>query len=184
MSPGGFADPEVRARAAEARKLKAEERRQRKARPDRAPSGRRLPISKVQVQHGVSAVIIGIDAGLAYLAPDLWVTDPIPENSDRLTEREIAMLTEAFSDEAMKHPRVLRFLAQLTSITDRMGIAGALMLVALPRLARRGMLPRAFVPVLRDLLGAATAAEFNVPPAAPAPQPPQQEEPGPNREAA
>ena len=86
--PGGFADPEVRARAAEARRLKAEERRQKKARPDGKPSGRRLPISKVQVQHGVSAVIIGIDAGLAYLAP---VSDD-PEISHLLADVDVQAL--------------------------------------------------------------------------------------------
>lgn len=181
--PGGFADPEVRARAAEARKLKAEERRQKKAKPDGKPTGRRLPISKVQVQHGVSAVIIGVDAGLAYLAPDLWVTDEVDyRNSDRLTQREIEMLTEAFSDEAMKHPRVLRFLANLTSVTDRLGIAGVLMMVALPRLARRGMLPKFAVPILRDLLGAATEAE--IPPTPPEPEVQNPGEAGPDREAA
>lgn len=184
MSGRGFADPEVRARAAESRRLKAEERRQKKAKPDGKPSRARIPISKAQVQHGVSAVVIGIDAGLAYLVPDLWVTSSIPEQSDRLTEREIQMLTEAFSDEAMKHPRVLRFLANLTSLTDRLGIAGVCLMIALPRLARRGMIPRQFIPVLRDLLGTATEAQIPNEPEIPQTEPQNPGEAEPNREAA
>lgn len=187
MSERGFASwtPEQRAEAqrksAETRARKAEERRQKKAgRADRSP--RRLPISIVQVRHGVHAVIVGIDAGLNYLAPDLWVSG-YPDLGDRLTDKEIELLTEAFSDEAMKHPRVLRFLAQLTSVTDRMGIAGVLLMIALPRLARRGMMPTWATPILRDILGTMTEAE--VPPTQPEPPPPpQNEEAGPDREAA
>jgi hypothetical protein len=178
----GFADPEVRRKAQEARKLKNEERRQRKGTADKAPSRSRVPISKLQVQHGVRAVVVGVDAGLAYLVPELWVTDPNPEQSDRLTEREVEMLTVAFSDEAMKHPGVLRFLANLTAYTDRLGIAGVLLLIALPRLARRGMLPAFLTPMLRDLIGTASGAE--VPEAPPVPEPQNPQEAGPDREAA
>ncbi len=144
---------------------------QREAKPRRTPS-----ISKRQVEHGIAALVTGIDAGLAYLIPQNWVTP-----DDRLNEQEVAILTEAFSTEAMKSPRALRFFAALTDLTGRLGILGALMIVALPRLTRRGLIPRQWVPILRDLIGAASAKEAEAPPE---PEIPVREEPSPDREAA
>src|SRR5437016_3470396 len=138
--PGGFADPEVRARAAEARARKKAEKDARKAQREAKPS-RKIGISKSQVKDGIGLIIVGVDAALAYGAPQLWVT---PE--DRLNEQEVELLTEAFSTEAMKSQRALRFLTSLTAFSGRLGIAGALMIVALPRLMRRGMIPEAWVP--------------------------------------
>ena len=90
----GFADPEVRARAAETRARKAEEKRQRSGKKDKTPT-RRLSISKVQVQHGVGAVIVGVDAALAYLFPTAWVTDnAFPENSEFDRGRQIGQSTD------------------------------------------------------------------------------------------
>jgi hypothetical protein len=178
--------PEQRAEAVrkskETRDRKRAEKDARKAGREAAPR-RPSPVSKAQVKHALSAVIVGIDGALAYFAPQSWVT---PE--DRLNEREVEILTEAFSTEAMKSARALRFLAALSNLTGQLGVVGALLLVALPRLTRRGLIPRQWVPVLRDLLGAATAKDVQAPEAFEkafdnaAPEPP--EEPGPDRAAA
>ncbi len=171
--------PEQRAeavrKAQETRERKRAEKDARKAGREAKP--RRTPsISRKQVEHGIAALITGLDAAAAYLDPKNWVTP-----DDRLNEQEVAILTEAFSTEAMKSPRALRFFAALTDLTGRLGILGALMIVALPRLVRRGLIPRQWVPVLRDLIGAASAKEAE-PPAEP--EIPAREEPSPDREAA
>jgi hypothetical protein len=169
----------AQAKAKETRDRKRAEKDARKAGREAAPR-RPSPVSKAQVKHALSAVIVGIDGALAYFAPQSWVT---PE--DRLNEREVEILTEAFSTEAMKSARALRFLAALSNLTGQLGVLGALMIVALPRLTRRGLIPRQWVPILRDLLGAATSQNVEAPPA-PEEEPPAPlvEEPGPDRAAA
>lgn len=171
--------PEQRAenvrKAQETRERKRAERDAKKAAREARPTRRGL--SKVQVKNGVTLIVVGLDAAFAYGAPKLWVT---PE--DRLNEQEVELLAEAFSTEAVKSARAMRLLAMLTDFSGRLGIAGALMIVALPRLIRRGLIPEPWVPVIRKLIGAATAKETEE--AAPEPEIPPREEPAPDRQAA
>lgn len=68
-----------------------------------------------------------------------------PFRADALDEREMTLLADALAAEAMSSERVLRWLTAAAGISPHFLLIQACVTIAIPRLARRGVLPRAAV---------------------------------------
>ncbi len=185
-----FRDLTPEQRAENVRKSKETRERNRAARDSRKAGREAAPkrqasfwppgLTKAKVTRVMHATVVGLDAGLAILTPDLWLTP-----ADRLNEDEANLLAVALSEEAARHPAALRVLNEITKYGQRAGIIGALLIIAIPRLQRRGLIPGFLVTILTDVAGAATAQDIE--PHADTPAEPEiapREEPGPDRAAA
>ena len=60
---------------------------------------------------------------------------------DALDEREMDVLADALSQEAMSSDRIMRWMTTASKVTPHIALASALVAIAVPRLQRRGILP-------------------------------------------
>lgn len=71
---------------------------------------------------------------------------------DQLGADEVKMLTDAIVGTALKYPKVARRMEQAAVASDLAAIPTALLLIALPRLVKRGMVPRTLATTVSPLL--------------------------------
>ena len=178
--PGRVLSKEDLEKMAEGRRRSQERKRQQKEGAASAQPKRAGLVKRADVNRAMLACVAMADVGLAYAAPQLWVT---PE--DRLTEKEMALLAAALSDEVVKHPLAMRLLERIYDAGQKAGIIGAVIIIALPRLHRRGLIPNFLIPVIQATVDEETLrrAAQEVAQAANEPEIPRAEE-TPQREAA
>jgi hypothetical protein len=127
--------------------------------PNRPPSWPGA-LSKAKIQRVMLATVVGIDGGLSiannYTRGHFWEQGE-PPLGDRLTVEEIALLANASAEEAARHPRLLRVIDRIVRLGGQAGFAGALVIVAIPRLTRRHILPAGLQMFIENLLTAASA---------------------------
>ena len=99
-------------------------------RPTRGRPRGRMSTALVKQQ---CATLVGLaNLGVVYLARD-----------DALSEPEMALLSDAVADEAMSSERIMRWLSTAGKVTPHIALAGACVTIAIPRLQRRGLFPKA-----------------------------------------
>lgn len=123
----------------------------RERRPARATSN----VSKTQYKQSIALAISGSqNLFFAFIAPELA--------EDALQHDEIAMLADALTDEITASPRLVKF---ISDIRDKGGkhskLIITLLLIALPRLARRGVIPGGVDDLVKAALAVATGPAPN-----------------------
>lgn len=126
------------------------------ARPPQWPGA----LSKAKILRITTATIVGLDAGANAVSNMLQLRaweNGNPPLGDRLTAQEIALLANASAEEAARHPQVLRVIDRVVRLAGRAGLAGALVIVAIPRLERRNLVPPGVSGFLGNLVDSAQA---------------------------
>src|SRR5215472_10601590 len=109
------------------------ERQSRASSGERAPArGPRAP-SKAQIKQSLAMLIFGAQKFAIGMFPGL--------QEDELSRHEIAMLADVLADEAEAHPEAKRWIARVQTSSVHARLAFTLAMIAMPRLARRGILP-------------------------------------------
>lgn len=116
-----------------------------------------------QVKGALALALIGMDAAAAAVLPALWTAE------DRLAEHETAKLVSAVYGELAAYPSLIHALANVAGQGTHVRLLLALASVAVPRLARRGLVPA-------HVVMAVALMDMNMPPPAepadePAPAP-------------
>jgi len=109
--------------------------------PPPAPAGKReRKPAKRQPKAGeikslLATTLVAGDALAGLLAPRVWTQD------DRLQPSETTLLVDAIYTEIAQYPGVLAWLAAASGVSTHLNLALVLATVALPRLARHGLVP-------------------------------------------
>jgi len=106
-----------------------------------------------------------------FFGPEAWTDE------DKLTGTEIGMLTAALGDEALDNKQLARWLTKIGRGNKHARLTYTLFIIAAPRLARRGMLPKEVVSVLNDVNAAGGTV---IPFPGQQPEPEQPPQPGPD----
>lgn len=92
--------------------------------------------------------------------------------ADRLEEWEQVWLAEELTNELIKYKRLRTFLIRMVELEERSSLPMCVTIIALPRLARHGILPSEFQGMIEEMREAARKARhapLPVPPATPEP---------------
>lgn len=92
--------------------------------------------SKSVIESTVASTLVAANAVIA-IAARAGMLRP----DDTLTADEIVALTDGVTAEAMAHPRLNKMISTAASVSPHVKMAEALIMVALPRLMRRGIIP-------------------------------------------
>lgn len=121
------------------------------SKPARAASRQPTARESNQAKEAIQAIIAVADFGLASILPGVWSpprfdisTEPpvLIDRGDTLDEDESKALAEGIYGELVIHPAAILHLARLAeSGNAHARLAKAVLLVAFPRLARRGVIP-------------------------------------------
>lgn len=111
-------------------------RRTRAANGTGTRSRTRATPAKSLVESQIAAMFLYVNAGIG-----IGARFGFTRHDDILTGDEIASLVEASTAEAMAHPKIAHWLETAGKVTPHVQMALALVMVALPRLINRGIIP-------------------------------------------
>jgi hypothetical protein len=126
-----------------------------RSRIDVAPK-RKPPIAPQKVAQNVGICIVLLQGAVMQVRPD-WA-------EDQLTPGELGELSYALTDELMSHERIVAWINKAAGAGVHIKLAMVCASIALPRMARRGLLP---VGIAEAMIGG--MAEENQPPVAETP---------------
>lgn len=98
----------------------------------RAPK-RSAPLSRTRALQSISLLITGVQAVAVALAPEL--------EEDALSPLEVGMLADALADEVDASPRLKKWVSRLQADSRHAKLIITVVLLVVPRLVRRGILP-------------------------------------------
>lgn len=133
------------------------------------PPKREPQIVKQHVMEGVGLVVLAVNAGANLGLPYIKTRtgEPVWTAEDQLTGTEIGRLTAALGDEVLTNRELAIWFTRLGKAAGNNAHARLVMVmasIAMPRLARRGMIPEEFIGVINAINSGPAPA-----PAAPAP---------------
>lgn len=104
-----------------------------KQRSEKAPNRPGVKVGSAQVKQSIALMLSGTQSILIGLQPELA--------EDALTAQEIGMLSDVLADEVNESPTLKRWIAQAGKQSTHIRLVVILVMIAAPRLARRGLIP-------------------------------------------
>lgn len=101
-----------------------------------ATTPRRRAPSKERIRETITMTLIQANAGIALLGQA-----GILRQDDRFSASELEALADALTDEALVSPKLASIITRAADASPHVKLASCIVMLALPRLVRRGMLP-------------------------------------------
>lgn len=101
----------------------------------RRPGSRNTSTSKTAVQSAVAQMMVAANVVITVAARFNFC-----RYDDALSGEEMAVLTDGVVAEAMAHPKMAQYLTAINNVSPHVAMANALIVVAIPRLQRRGII--------------------------------------------